>query len=233
MSHKEKVKEQSHSEFDKSGSFQLESHIRDSSHTESHNDKNSSGAFYQEGYQFTVSNGAVTSVAEVGHGMTKAKFIKPYESYSVSGNDVLNTASKGIIQEISRYSDSDADGVYQKIAEAEVLNLTSAMPNAQLQNILVRSDHMEFVFDADRVVAASHVLSNGVVVSQNSDTVGKYAVQNGFVVESVTKGATTQWEVFRDGNNDGIYTEVAHGNGPLVDLIGLASNLATTADSLL
>ena len=233
MSKKEKAKEQSHRESHKPASFEGNGHI-DSSHTDSHQDHSSPGASYQEAYLFSVSNDAVTSVAEVERGVAKTTFVKPYETYSVNGTDVLKTEGNGIFREISRYSDNDADGAFQKIAETEVLNVTSATNILQLQNALARGDHMKFSLDASgRIVTASHVLQNGAVINETLPAATAFSVHSGFVVESETKGGATHWEVFRDGNGDGVYTEVAHGNGPLADLVGLASNLATTADSLL
>jgi len=211
----------------KSGSQELESHGADSLHAESHDSRSDSGSLNQKGYQFAVANGSVSSVAEVEHGVTKTKYIKPYQTYSVSGADVLKTESKGVFQEISRYTDGNADGIYQKTSEATVLNVGAATTTLQLQKALSHSDHMKFDLDvSDQVLSASHVLSNGAVVNEPLNANTQFSVQNGFMVEAVTAGTATRWEIFRDGNGDGIYTEVAHGLGPIVDLVGLATNLA-------
>lgn len=81
-------------------------------------------------------------------------------------------------------------------------------------------------------MSAAHVLRNGAVVNEPLNANTEFSVQSGFVVETETQGSAPHWEVFRDGNGDDVYTEVAHGSGPLVDLVGLATNL-TVANPLL
>lgn len=235
MSKKEKTRnpEPTHSESHDSGSHEFENHNTNSSHTESHDFGSSPVGAYQKGYQFAIASGdVVTSVTEVEHGIAKIKSIKPYETYSVSGADVLKMESKGGFQEISRYSDSNTDGVYQKIAEATVLDVGAATPT--LQNALLRGDHMKFSFDASGqvVLGAYHVLKSGLVSAETIKANMQFSIQNGFVIETEIKGTATHWEIFRDGNADGIYSEVAHGEGLLIDLVGLSNNLAPVAHLL-
>ncbi|MFA7269135.1 MAG: hypothetical protein WC073_07315 [Sterolibacterium sp.] len=233
MSKKLKNPEPAHSKPHDSHAHELENHISDSSHTKTHDSRSISGGDHQEGYQFAIAGGGVvTSITEVEHGIAKIKSIKPYQTYSVSGADVLKTESKGGFQEISRYSDSNTDGLYQKIAEATVLDVGAATPT--LQNALLRGDHMKFSFDASGqvVLGAYHVMKNGLAINETIKANTQFSVQNGFVIETESKGTTTHWEIFRDGNADGIYSEVAHGEGLLIDLVGLSNNLAPVAHLL-
>jgi hypothetical protein len=49
----------------------------------------------------------------------------------------------------------------------------------------------------------------------------------GFVQETTTFGAHSAYEIFYEGSGSGgIYTEVAHGSGVSVDLVGLQAQLA-------
>ena len=54
----------------------------------------------------------------------------------------------------------------------------------------------------------------------------------GLVEETFTHGPHTSFEVFADGNGDGIYTAVAHGEGVTVDLAGLQAQLTTVTPFL-
>ncbi len=105
-----------HSESHGATSTHSENHGTASTHSENHGATSSSVSTQLEGYQFTIANGVVTAVAEVEHGITKAEPIRATESYTVSGSEVIKTESHGLFQEISRYSDSNGDGIYTEVA---------------------------------------------------------------------------------------------------------------------
>jgi len=48
----------------------------------------------------------------------------------------------------------------------------------------------------------------------------------------VTVGTHSAYEVFHDGNGDGIYTAVAHGTGTTVDLVGLKAQLLPSIEAV-
>lgn len=101
-----------HSETHTATSTHSETHGAASNHSENHG----TASTQLEGYQFTIANGVVTAVAEVEHGITKAEPIRATETYTVSGSEVIKTESHGLFQEISRYSDSNGDGIYTEVA---------------------------------------------------------------------------------------------------------------------
>ena len=172
--------EPSHTESHNSVEHEIENHAVNFLHTEVHDARSGSGADDQKGYKFVVSNGLVTAVAEVKHGLTKTKSIKPDETFSINGTDILKTESKGSYQEISRYSDDNHDGIFLKVSEVTILNLG---------------------------------------IGTTSDRIS-------FVVEAEAKDTMSHWEELLDGYGEDIYTEVAHGSGQMVHLVGLATNLA-------
>lgn len=226
MSNKERVEHRAstHTETARthqSDLLEVERHGTDSLHTKT----NSREAASQEGYQFSFAGNLVTAVKEIEHGVPTVKTVKSNESYSLSGTDVLKTEADGIYLELSRFTDSNSDGVYQQTSGATVLNPGAAKTSLQLQNALSHSDHMKFGITGDQVLTASEVSSNGTVIKEILN-VAQFSIQNGFVIEAATVGTTTHWEIYRDGNSDAIYTEVAHGSGPMVDLVGLAASLA-------
>ena len=55
----------------------------------------------------------------------------------------------------------------------------------------------------------------------------------GYVLEVRTHGTHSSYEVYHDGNGDGVYTEVAHGSGSSVDLVGLQTQVTTAINGVL
>jgi hypothetical protein len=84
----------------------------------------------------------------------------------------------------------------------------------------------EVTVDGNVVETIKFVLAGtGGLYAVQSDT--HAVIQVGNVLETVTNCSHSTYEVFHDGNADGIYTAVAHGNGVTVDLVGLQAQLAT------
>ena len=74
------------------------------------------------------------------------------------------------------------------------------------------------------------VVALSATVSNSSTS---WTVQQNLLVETSTSGSgLARWEIFRDGNKDGIYTEVAHGTGPLIDLTGVVTATNAVVASL-
>jgi len=228
MSKKENIRgtESTHSESHDRGSHRSDHQDTESlhtevPHTEVHDSRGSSGVAYQEGYQFAISSGGiVTSVAEVEHGVTRIKTMKPGETYSVSGTDVLKTENKAGFQEITRYTDSNGDGLYQKTTETTLLNADTTTTPVQLAH----DDHMKFGLDSSGqdVLSTSHALGSDGASDETLDAHAQFSVQD----DSAVEAGTTHWEVTRDVSADGVYPEVAHGNDLHVDLVGLATSPA-------
>ncbi|MDD5177095.1 MAG: hypothetical protein PHQ05_11810 [Sterolibacterium sp.] len=226
MSKKEKFsgQEQTHTESHNADLHAFENHTLDTLQTAGHDAKSGSSADFQEGYKFVVADGVVTSVTEVEHGLTKAKSIKPSETFTLSGNDVLKTESKGAFQEITRYTDANNDGLYQKVSETKVLSADAASTIAQAQHDPAHSDHMNLDFDAaGQTVSTAHLSNDGVVDTPDANI--QSGIRNGLEAEAI-KGPAIHWES-RDGNGDAIHAEVAHGTDPIATLTGLATDPAT------
>lgn len=70
-------------------------------------------------FMFDIENGEVTAVFELDDGVWKPKSIDDdgSETYTVDGADVIRTEVKPFGTEITRYSDTDLDGVYFRASE--------------------------------------------------------------------------------------------------------------------
>lgn len=189
-----------------------------------------------EAFTFTLSAGSVTAASvALPSGTTLSLPLDGLVSYTVDGSDVLATRSGEQGTHTVRYSDADADGLYAVVSTARVM--TAALV-ANEQGI-VRREVLDVTLDATgtTVTDVSRTLPNGTEHVLLSSTVARdnvsWTVQNGLVVEVITNDAgQVRWEVFRDGNADGQYTEVASGTGTLIDLIGVVAATDAVAASL-
>jgi len=185
-------------------------------------------------FSFTVAGGAVTGAAvTLPSGATVQLPVSAGVDYSVAGADVLATRAldAGIAQ--MRYSDVDADGFYQAVSTARVLTTT---PYVNLFGLSGR-EALEVATAGGVVTSVTQVLPNGYEWVRLSDGTAPpgvaWTLQDGMVVETATyANGATSWEVFRDGNGDGRYTEVASGTGQLVDLVGVLAATDPVAAAL-
>lgn len=185
-------------------------------------------------FSFTVADGAVTAAAvTLPSGATVQLPVSAGVDYSLAGADVLATRvlAAGLAQ--VRYSDVDADGSYQPVSTARVL---TTAPHVNLFGLSGR-EALEVTAAGDVVTGVTQVLPNGYEWVRLSDTTipagVAWTLQSGLVVETATfANGATSWEVFRDGNGDGLYTEVASGTGQLVDLVGVLAATDPVAAAL-
>ena len=215
------------------GHEKAQGHARDAAH-EMHGpggEKGVGGA--GDVYSFTVADGKVTAASmQLASGKSVSLPLGTGVAYSLSGKDILatRTDSQGI--ETLRYSDTDADSLYEVVARARIL---TAAPGVDMHGFSTR-EQLSVTLDGTTVKTVSETEHDGSTRVLLSDTVtskAQWSVQNGLLIESKTNAAgVTHWEIFRDGNHDGRYTEVAEGHGAMVDLVGVISATDAVAASL-
>lgn len=71
----------------------------------------------QEGYKFTVTNGAVTGVFEIEHGTTRSKGIDLGETWTVQAGQVIKTELEHGVTETTVYADANGDGIFAKVSK--------------------------------------------------------------------------------------------------------------------
>jgi hypothetical protein len=184
-------------------------------------------------YSFTLTDGKVTAASmQVPSGNSVNLPLNTGVTYSVSGKDIVatRTDSQGI--ETLRYSDTDADNLFEVVARARVM---TAAPGVDMHGFSNR-EQLSVTLDGSTVKTVSETLHDGsskVLLSDTVSSTAQWSVQNGLLIESKTNAAgVTRWEIFRDGNHDGTYTEVAQGHGALIDLVGVISATDAVATSL-
>lgn len=184
-------------------------------------------------YGFTISDGTVTAMTESLGGSSRTHNIDVAKllgsAFTVDGNTVTETIVQGNAVETLQFTSSD--GTSYKLA-SDTLSLVSAGTATTALDVdpLAR---LRFTFSGDTVTAAEAVKLDGSTIAVPDHANVSYAqLAAGYVMETITRGTNSYYEVFHDGNGDGIYTSVAHGSGTTVDLVGLQAQISTVIDTL-
>jgi hypothetical protein len=186
-------------------------------------------------YGFTVAAGKVTAIVEgiasgKNHTVDVSKL--PGTAFAVSGNTITETSIHGNTIETVQFVTTD--GSTYKIA-SDTLTFVSAGAATTLLSV-EPEERMSFTFSGSTVTAAQVVRLDGTTASAHANvklTTTYTQPAAGYVVETVTDGTHSRYEVFHDGNGDGIYTAVAHGTGTTVDLVGLQAQISPLINTLL
>ncbi|MYM26736.1 hypothetical protein GTP58_00195 [Duganella sp. CY15W] len=182
-------------------------------------------------YSFTLTSGAITAVAVTEtHGSrssTHSVDIGPTTSYTV-GTDgkITETSVVGNAVETTVYVAGSTAGQYTIQSETHTY---IAQGTATTRLDVEPYDRAKFTIGTGgAVTAVDRVLPDG---STKSVTIGSATTYTqlaaGYVLEVQTHGSHSNYEVYHDGNGDGIYTEIAHGSGSTVDLVGLQTQVSS------
>lgn len=207
-----------------------------SAHTDAGKGGGHGAEAWGEVFSFTLSDGKVSAGSlTLPNGNSVALPTSGGVTYAVSGSEITTTLTTADHVDQLRFGDADGDGLYNVIASSHV---HTAAPSTNVLGFGLR-EAIKVTLDsaATDVLAVSQVRWDGServllsadVVPTNTD----WSVSQGLVVETHTlPNGTTHWEVYRDGNADGVYTEVASGTGALIDLVGVIAQTDAVATSL-
>lgn len=181
------------------------------------------------GYSFTVSNGTVTAEQEtVGISTHTFSFnvpIPPAAIFSVGSGTVTETLVQGNAVETIQFVQPSGSSLYAVASESTAF----VQPGTATTLLSVNPyDRAEFTISNGAVTQVQSVSPSGAVTTivPNSHTTFTQLAP-GFVEETTTFRSHSSYEVFYAGSgSNGIYTEVAHGSGTAVDLVGLQAQLA-------
>jgi hypothetical protein len=185
-------------------------------------------------YRFAISAGRVTAMSQTFGTADRSHSVAvdhlPASAFRVDGADVTQTTIRGNTLETLRFTTTD--GATYKLA-SETL---SAVPAGTATTVLDVEpyERMRFTFSGAAVTHAEAVKTDGTTIAVPRHPGVTYAqAAPGYVVETITRGAHTFYEVFHDGSGNGIYTAVAHGTGTMVDLAGLQAQITEQIGMLL
>lgn len=181
------------------------------------------------GFSFTITNGTVTGVqaewSNAAHSHSQNLPISPSASFAVGSGTVTETLVFGNDVQSTTFVQPSGSTLYA------VSSVTDTFIQPGSATTLLSVDPFqrdEFTINAGGTVTQVQSLSpKGTLtaITPNSHTAFTQ-LATGFVEETQTYGVHSGYEVFYDGSGGGIYTEVAHGNGTTVDLVGLKAQLA-------
>lgn len=188
------------------------------------------------GYGFTISNGAVTAMSVTeGHGShtgTHDLRIAPTATFTVGTGTVTETVVHGNEVATINYVQTGTSGLYAVASTTETI-IQAGTATTRLDVEPFERD--TFAIDASGAVGqVQRVLADGTLKTVAASTATTYTqLAPGYVVAFHTQGTHSSYEVFNDGNGDGIYTAVAHGAGTTVDLVGLQAQISSAIHAVL
>ena len=182
------------------------------------------------GYSFTLANGAVTAeqyTVTGPHGTYTSPASLPADAvFTSDASGVTETRVDGNTVETVHFVQPSGSSLYA------VASVSTAFVSAGSATTLLSvepHDRLEFTFGAAGAVTTVQSLgATGTATTLTPDANTTFTeLAPGYVEELHTHGGHTSYEVFYAGaNSGGIYTEVAHGGGSTIDLVGLQAQLA-------
>lgn len=185
-----------------------------------------------EVFTFTVSDGQVTGAGiQLPSGDAVQLSSNADVTFSLDGADILSQRSTDHGLQIARFSDTDADGLFEMVATARVnTDAPSAEHPRPTLNVTLNADGsaptdiVRTLRDGTEKVLLSSTVTNEHV---------SWSVQDGLLVQTITTDSgQTHWGAYRDGNDDGVYTLVADGRGDMIAVTGILSATDSVADLL-
>jgi len=189
------------------------------------------------GYGFTIANGAVTAMqvteSHGSHTFTHTLHTDPTATFMVNADgSVTETSVAGHTIDSTTFTPSGTAGLYAISSETDTF-IQSGGSTTRLD--VEGYERAKFTIDASGAVTAiQRVLPDGsdkTVTPGSATTFSQLAA--GYVLEVQTHGTHSSYEVYHDGNGDGVYTAVAHGSGSTVDLVGLQAQITASINGVL
>ncbi len=167
-------------------------------------------------FSFEVTDGVVTSASRTIGGNTIVFSDNADGEFTLKGDDIVLTRTLTRGQEVIVFSDDDADSLYAVASRARI----STTAPATSDDGIVHAHQLTVTLDptTSAITEVSHVLRDGSTRVIQGDDLGFVLDQGLLIATHTSESGNTRWEIFRDGNVDGTYTEVAQGFGDVVDL---------------
>ena len=138
---------------------------------------------------------------------------------------IYETFAAGNTVETIKFVQPTAGGPYAVASTSTSFILPGTATTALSVNAF---DQLKFTIANGAVTAVAHVGATGTATTFTPDSHTTFKVlAPGYVQETVTFGTHSSYEVFYAGSGAaGISTEVAHGSGTTVDLVGLQAQMS-------
>lgn len=200
-------------------------------------------------YSFDIrADGQVTAVYEVENGLVSPERMDWNETWAFDGLDVIQTTTRFGKIETTLYTDDNQDGLFQKGFEVEVL--TGENPRALDIHTFSLADGSNAIGD---LVAEGDIITGMMELGRRGWKADRIDANESLQVVEVDgdslilktemqRDGSIEFNVFRDDNNDGLWTEIADGETRDVfvtleggvDVVGMAdAGLLQAADALM
>jgi Ca2+-binding RTX toxin-like protein len=147
-----------------------------------------------DGYQFSITNGAITGIFEIENGYAKQERIEFGETWKVSGNEVIKTEFEHGFTQVSVYADTDTDGIFNKISQSYF----SSVPNPS--DTQIQLDKMSFPLSIAGGEATDDIWEGG-------DSADIYYGASG---RDILRGASGNDALHGGNDNDDLYGEIGN-----------------------
>lgn len=182
-------------------------------------------------FSFTIEAGAVTDASVQTRAGTMIDLPSPEGlSYSVQGETVVATMVHDASTVTRVYSDTDDDGLYEVVASSRVMTQApdaAASGPGGAHTVTVTLDAAKTdVLEVSRTGRGGNEITiySSTEAQANANVSVDWSVQQGLVVQTVTTAdGHARYEIYRDGNADGVYTQVATGTGTMPELVGVVA----------
>ena len=184
---------------------------------------------YVNGYSFTIASGQVTAMQAVfgstGSTHTFTLNSSPDTVFSVSGTTVTETSIHGNAVETIQFV-QPANSTLYAVSSETVSFITEGSATTALS--VEPYERAEFTIGSGGAVTQVQAVSpSGTLKTVTPDSHTTFVqLAAGFVEETYTNGTHSSFALFYEGGSNGIYTEIAHGSGTTVDLVGIQAQLA-------
>lgn len=186
-----------------------------------------------DGYQFEVSNGAVTAVYELHNGVRSIERIDANESWQVDGSSFIKTEYEYGLVSTSVYTDPDGDGTYNRASKTYGQNdTTSPTPSSSMTGSYGYSDD-GYRFDiVNGAITAVYEIDDGVSKREYIEPNETWSIDADQIVHREYDHGVLKEKILADNNGDGIYTPVARSYVRDVDTSDSSLDLPDLEDHL-
>jgi hypothetical protein len=172
------------------------------------------GTHSSKGYQFDITNGAVSAVYELKNGWIKSKEIERDETWSVQGNQVTKTELDHGRLETTTYADTNGDGIYAKVSSFTLPASAASTDHHHDDN------HNEHASDQgargyrfttlDQKISAVYEVEHGRLKANTLEFGESWSLQGDIAVKTEIEHGFTKTTIWSDTDGDGIYTRVSN-----------------------
>lgn len=148
---------------------------------------------YQKNYRFDIQNGQVIAVYEIKGSEIEVERVERDEVWVIEAQDVLKKEFDDGRWEITRYTDPNGDGLFQKASKSYETSSGASV------------DGYSFLIGDDGSVEGAYKVRSGREQETEIDS-SEFYIDDDNLVQVVDNGKTTTKIVYTDDDSDGVYS---------------------------